>query len=168
MTRQESDKAHPPQSMRVPAPSALSELEESGPAATCHGSVVAVRGRGLLITGPSGVGKSRLAMEMIALGAHLVADDAVKLRRRGASVMVSSPAPTRGMIEARGIGLLSCPAAGEVPLTAIYDLGTVEEARLPPWRHISLLGCSLPLILGPKEGHAAPALILYMTYGRRA
>ncbi len=47
-----------------------------------HASAVAVDGRGCLITGASASGKSTLALEMIALGAELVADDRVDVRRR--------------------------------------------------------------------------------------
>ena len=51
-----------------PAPSAGAQL---------HGSVVAAGGRAVLITGAAGAGKTTLALEMIALGAELVADDRV-------------------------------------------------------------------------------------------
>lgn len=129
---------------------------------------MALRGRGLLILGPSGAGKSRLALDLIALGAGLVADDAVELLRRGDQVSLRAPAPTRGMIEARGIGLLACPAVGEVPLALVVDLGTPEPARLPPVRHMTVMGVTQPLLWTPKGGHAASALLLFLTYGRRA
>jgi len=45
---------------------------------TIHASCVAVDGKGLLITGASGSGKSALALQLMAFGAHLIADDRVK------------------------------------------------------------------------------------------
>ena len=50
-----------------------------------HATCVAVDGRGLLILGPSGSGKSALALQLIALGAQLVADDRTRVSRRGAA-----------------------------------------------------------------------------------
>ena len=54
-----------------------------------HASAVAIEGRAVLITGPSGSGKSGLALDIIALGARLVADDGVILRREGERLILS-------------------------------------------------------------------------------
>lgn len=116
--------------------------------------------------GPSGSGKSALALEMIALGAWLVADDAVELSTRGGRLIGRAIAETPGLIEARYLGLLRLPRQDEVPVQAVADLGRFETERLPPARSISLGGVSLPLLLAPPKGHAAAALLLYLRHGR--
>ena len=63
-----------------------------------HGSAVALEGRGLLILGASGTGKSALALRMMAHGARLVADDRVVLARRGDALIASAPPALRGTI----------------------------------------------------------------------
>ena len=78
-------------------------------AAQLHASAVAVEGRGCLITGAAGSGKSTLALEMVALGAELVADDRVDIRRSGKALLLSAPASIAGLVEARGVGILRLP-----------------------------------------------------------
>ncbi|MCF3973640.1 HPr kinase/phosphorylase [Paracoccus salsus] len=123
-----------------------------------HASTIALAGRGLLILGPAGAGKSSLALQMIAVGAELVADDRTDLRREGDGVVGSCPEPLRGRIEARGVGILRCAAHGPVRLAAVVDLGRSEDARLPQSRSYDLLGLALPLVLGPYRPHLYAAL----------
>ena len=82
----------------------------SGPGLTLHATCVAVEGRGVLITGPSGAGKSSLALALMAYGARLVADDRVTLSQVDGALWATCPPTIRGMIEARGIGLLNADA----------------------------------------------------------
>ena len=92
-----------------------------------HASCVAVAGRGLLIAGASGSGKSALALDLMAFGATLVADDRVCLQRAGAALLASAPPTIAGLIEARGIGLLRARAVtAPVPVAALIDLDRVE------------------------------------------
>ncbi|NCO15741.1 MAG: serine kinase [Alphaproteobacteria bacterium] len=119
------------------------------PGETLHASCVAHGARGLLILGASGAGKSALALELIALGADLVADDRVALRRQGAAVIASAPPALCGLIEARGAGLLRMPFAAEAAVTLALDLDGAETARLPPRRTTLLLGAAVPVILCP-------------------
>lgn len=74
--------------------------------ATC----VAIQGRGLLIEGPPGAGKSGLALALIDRGAALVGDDGVALERRGDALWALPPPNTRDLIEVRNLGLLRFPA----------------------------------------------------------
>ena len=69
-------------------------------AKTVHASCVACDGAGVLILGASGAGKSGLALNLMALGAALVADDRVVLSREGDVVLAACPLPLRGLIEA--------------------------------------------------------------------
>ncbi|MDO5614407.1 MAG: serine kinase [Paracoccus sp. (in: a-proteobacteria)] len=132
-----------------------------------HGSAVVLNGRGLLILGPSGSGKSALALALMGLGAGLVSDDRTVLRRAGDAVVADAPDSIRGLIEARGVGILRADAAGPVPLALVVDLGRVEDARLPPCRSHDLLGVALPLVLGPYGPHLSFALRQYLLGGRR-
>lgn len=127
-------------------------------APTRHGTVVALNGRGLLLIGPSGSGKSAVALGLIASGAVLVADDRVRLWRQGDRVMAEAPRATAGLIEARGVGILHARTAGPVPLTLICDLGRASSLRLPPPRGRVVLGIALPLVLGPASPHLVWAL----------
>ncbi|MEX0349261.1 MAG: HPr kinase/phosphorylase [Paracoccaceae bacterium] len=134
--------------------------------ANIHGSCVTVEGGALLIVGRSGGGKSALALEMMALGAELVADDRVELIRDQAQVLASAPAPITGLIEARGIGLLRATPSAPMPVRYVLDLDRVEEARLPEQAETLLLGCRLPLLAAPDAPHLAAALIQLLKAGR--
>ncbi|MEZ5685788.1 MAG: serine kinase [Paracoccaceae bacterium] len=145
----------------------------SGPARTAafniHASAVALDpGRGVLITGPSGAGKSALALELMALGAHLVADDRVDLWRDGDALMASAPAAIAGRIEARGVGILAAEAQERARIILVVDLAQEEAARLPPARVTEIGGVVLPLVLRVRSGHAAPAILQYLKGGRVA
>lgn len=132
-----------------------------------HGTTVALAGQGLLILGPSGSGKSSLALDLMSMGMELVADDRTDLLRREDEVIASCPGPLAGMIEAWGIGLLGAAPATPVALRLVVDLEQVEVARLPPRRAIHLLGKALPLVLGPYRPHLGSALRQYLLHGRK-
>jgi HPr kinase/phosphorylase len=133
-----------------------------------HASCVAVGGRGLLILGPSGAGKSSLALRLIGLGASLVADDRTEVTLRDGVLVAWSPAAIRGLIEARGVGLLRAPALAETPVTLAVELGQSEDQRLPPSRSVTILGCRLDLVLHLQNDHFPAALMLYLRHGRQA
>lgn len=135
-------------------------MSESPIATQLHASAVAVQGRGCLITGASAAGKSTLSLEMIALGAELVADDRVDLRRAGGAVILSAPPAIAGMIEARGVGILRLPARRDAPLALIVDLDEAERARLPEARRRELLGISCALVHG--RGRAGLAALIFV------
>lgn len=139
------------------------------PAPAAHASAVAFDGRAVLLTGPSGSGKSALALELLALGGLLVGDDAVLLRRDPAGgLMARAPEATRGLIEARGVGILRADALAEAAVALVVDMGTAETDRLPPPRHVTLLGVPLPL-LHKVESRCFPAAIRqYLRHGRNA
>lgn len=135
---------------------------------TLHATSVAVSGRGLLILGPSGSGKSALALQMLALGATLIADDRTILERNGDKVMLSCPPALSGMIEARGLGLLRAPAHPPCPLVLVADLAVTETARFPEPREATLLERSFPLVQRVDAPHFPAALLLQLKTGRAA
>lgn len=119
--------------------------ETDGP---LHASAVAVEGRGLLIIGQAGSGKTTLALEMIALGAELIADDRVQVRADGSGRAVLSPPPgIVGLVEVRGFGLARLPARREAPLALVADLDRAEAARLPERHERIVAGIACPVFL---------------------
>lgn len=120
----------------------------------------------MLIRGPSGAGKSALGLELMALGLRLVADDRTELARQGARVVARCPPAIRGLIEARGVGILRAEALEEAGVALVVDLGEAEAERLPPWREAELLGVALPCLHKPLTGHFAAAICQYLKAGR--
>ncbi|MFC6758724.1 HPr kinase/phosphorylase [Sulfitobacter porphyrae] len=101
-----------------------------------------------MIIGPSGAGKSALALQLIALGATLVADDRTRVSRRGDGVVADVPESIAGMIEARGLGILRVPGAGPTPLALVVDLSRAEQDRLPLPGPIRCWGWIFPACTG--------------------
>ena len=139
---------------------------ESGAAsdAWLHGSAVAAGEHALLITGAAGSGKTTLALEMIALGAELVADDRVdawpeKTGPDGAGrLWLSAPPNIAGLVEIRGFGLVRLAARPRVALKLIADLDLGESERLPPRHQRILSGIACPVILCKGRPGLAAAL----------
>lgn len=131
-----------------------------------HASCVSVDGKGVLICGASGAGKSGLALELMGYGAQLVADDRTVLRRKGDKIHASAPETIRGKIEARGIGILHADPVEEAPIVLIVSLDETETERLPPQRCALLLGLSVPLVQNSGIPHFAAAIHQYLKRGR--
>lgn len=127
-----------------------------------HASAVAHGGKGLLIIGASGAGKSSLALAMIALGAQLISDDRTDLAERGGALIARPPAALAGLIEARGIGILRLPYLTDAVIAAVVDLDNRETDRLPPRRRMDILGQQLDLIHGAHYLHFPAALMCYL------
>lgn len=127
-----------------------------------HGTAVAIGGRAVLLRGPSGSGKSDLALRLIDTGAQLVADDQSRLWRDGEIILVGAPAPIAGLIEARGIGILHLDAVAAARLCLIADLVPPDRVeRLPEPSSETVLGIALPtLLIAPFEASAPAKLRL--------
>lgn len=123
-------------------------MNDSAAPLVVHASVVALAGRGLLILGAAGSGKSALALALTGRGAALVADDRVALVRRGRALVARPPQATLGLVEARGIGILPLPAVPEAVLTLAVDLDRPPSARMPQKATITFLGVGIELISG--------------------
>jgi HPr kinase/phosphorylase len=128
-----------------------------------HATTVAVDEAGLMISGPSGSGKSALAIRMLALGAQLVSDDRTVLSRpdEGAPV-AEAPEAIRGLIEARGLGLVPVGPAGPTRLAAVLEMSIVAQERLPPDRSTDVLGFAIPLLHRVDAPWFADALVLWL------
>ncbi|SDH44903.1 HPr kinase/phosphorylase [Alloyangia pacifica] len=127
-----------------------------------HATAVAVEGRALLILGASGAGKSGLALEMMARGARLVADDRVVLTHEDGTLWATPPAPLAGLIEARGLGLLRAEHLPRAEVFAVLDLDTPETDRMPPCREIMLQSQNLPLLHNAAHPYFPAALVQYL------
>jgi HPr kinase/phosphorylase len=141
-------------------------LTGTGESLNVHGAAVALGGRGILILGASGSGKSRLALELIGRGAALVADDRVELSRHGGALMARAPAALAGLIEARGVGLLRVPAVPEAPVVLAVDLDRAAAARMPQRQTITYLGVGIELISGRDVPNLGGVLIICVQNGR--
>jgi len=122
-----------------------------------NGTCVSIDGHGVLLRGPSGSGRSDLALRLIDEGAHLVADDWTEVTVEAGRVFVSAPPAIAGLIEARGLGILALGCETRAPLALIVDLvdsGAVE--RLPEPARCDIAGLPVPCVrLAPFEASAA-------------
>lgn len=80
--------------------------EKLAPSDNIHGVLLSIYGKGVVITGDSGVGKSETALELIRRGHVLVADDRVDVTRIHNTIFGKAPEILRGMLEIRGIGII--------------------------------------------------------------
>lgn len=120
--------------------------------ATC----VAVRGRGLLIQGPPGSGKSSLALALLDRGAELVGDDGLTVAAKGSVLLASPPPNIAGLIEVRNVGLLVRPTVGSVPVALALRLDP-QAPRLPEEPEtLTIAGISLPCLAFWPDSPALP------------
>jgi HPr kinase/phosphorylase len=112
-----------------------------------HGTSIALDGAGILLRGPSGSGKSDLALRLIDAGARLVADDQTLLERLGEEVSLRAPPSIAGQMEVRGLGIVRVPAIAAAPLRLVVDLVPRDAVeRLPERRRCELAGALVPLL----------------------
>ncbi|HBQ22134.1 MAG: hypothetical protein DBW67_04735 [SAR116 cluster bacterium] len=102
------------------------------------------RGEGILLTGPSGIGKTGLMLEMIRSGGQLVGDDAVVLHNQSGSLFMTPPDATKGLVELRGVGVIRLEPAEKILVTMHLCLGHKISERLPNAQQVSWLGVGLP------------------------
>lgn len=133
------------------------------PCETRHGVLLELYGLGVLIEGRSGIGKSECALDLVARGHRLVADDAVEVRRvTDADLLGSAPEMLRGIMEIRGLGILD--------IAEVYGVSAISDpvhvrlvVQLEAWtdagadvdrlgldtRTLDILGVSLTQIVLP-------------------
>jgi HPr kinase/phosphorylase len=105
---------------------------------TVHASAVLVGDRAVLIRGPSGSGKSRLAFDLILAGragqipaATLVGDDRIFLKAAEGQLVVRPARELAGLIEIRGLGIRRCDFAEQAVVGLVVDLSAADAERMP-------------------------------------
>ncbi|MFC3228042.1 HPr kinase/phosphorylase [Marinibaculum pumilum] len=125
--------------------------------AILHATCIAIGEAGVLLRGPSGSGKSDLALRLIDAGAALVADDMVALAATDGRLRAAPPPPLAGLLEVRGIGPLRLPHRDADLCLAVDLVPAAEIERVPLPAELALLGCRLPLLRIDPEAASAPA-----------
>jgi HPr kinase/phosphorylase len=112
-----------------------------------HATAVAIGGRAVLLRGPSGSGKSDLALRLIDAGARLVADDQTRVERDGDILLVRAPEPIAGLIEVRGLGIVRVESLPVARLALIADLVAVQHVeRLPEPSSETIFRLAIPRV----------------------
>lgn len=136
-------------------------------AITLHASCVAVKGRAALILGASGRGKSALALQLMAFGADLVADDRTLITREGDVLWATAPKALSGMIEARSVGLLNARPITTAKVHVIIDMDVMETDRLPLPHSRVIGGVSCECLHKVDSPYFPAAVLQYLREGRR-
>ena len=103
---------------------------------TIHASAVLIGARAVLIRGPAGSGKSRLALALIRAGGtlpftRLVGDDRVYVEAAHGRLLVRSAEALTGLIEVRGLGIRRLPYEPIAVVGLVVDLAAADAERLP-------------------------------------
>ncbi|QNM83035.1 HPr kinase/phosphatase C-terminal domain-containing protein [Sphingomonas sabuli] len=126
---------------------------------TVHATCVASAGRAVLILGPSGSGKSDLALRLLDRGFQLVSDDRTIISRDGGRLLASAPAQIAGKMEIRGFGIVDMESTEAVPIALAVEL-TSEVPRMPQENAArQFLGTDLPLVLIDAMTASAPSKV---------
>jgi serine kinase of HPr protein (carbohydrate metabolism regulator) len=133
-----------------------------------HATCVNLNSGGILLRGPSGVGKSDLALQLIDQGARLVADDYVALSADDGRLVGATPHTIRGLLEVRGVGVMEVPTSTSVHIRLVVDLVTDGEVpRLPEPGLAELEGVAVPRItLSAREASATAKIRLALNAAR--
>src|SRR5262249_29599996 len=144
--------------------------------ATIHASAVLVGNSAVLIRGPSGSGKSRLALDLIVCGragmiakAELVGDDRLHVSAEAGALVVRTAENHAGQLEVRGLGIRRLPFAREARVGLVVDLDADDAARLPEPSslEITLNGVKLPRIPVGRGFAALPLVIAALSTDRQ-
>ncbi len=136
--------------------------------ATVHASAVLTGNRAVLIRGPAGSGKTRLALALLEAArigripfARLVADDRVELAAHHGRLLLRPPAALAGLIEARGLGIRRMPWEAVAVAGVVVDLDAPDAARMPdaPTQVTELEGVRLPRLAVAVAADALAAVL---------
>lgn len=109
-------------------------------------TAVAIGGRALLIEGPPGSGKSSLALALIDRGAMLIGDDGVMLEAAGGQLLAHPHPETRGLLEVRGLGLLTFETCETAPVALVLRLDSGAPRFVEAAESAERAGVSVPLL----------------------
>ncbi|QFI74251.1 serine kinase [Bradyrhizobium betae] len=150
----------------------MSQGSSSDGGPSVHASAVKVGPLAVLIRGPSGSGKSRLAFDLIMAGragmvetAVLVGDDRVHLATVGHEIEVRPAPRLAGLIEVRGLGIRRCDFVEHATVGLVVDLDAAEAERLPAAESLktSISGVEIPRIPVGRGYSPLPLVVAVLT-----
>lgn len=109
-------------------------------------TVVAIKGRGVLIEGAPGSGKSSLALALIDRGAKLVGDDGVALAAVNGRLLASPAPATAGLLEVRNVGLVPMPFIDRAAIALVIALDPEAPRFIDTAEERGLLGVMVPMV----------------------
>ena len=146
---------------------------ELAPMKTMHGVFLQIYGKGVLLTGESGMGKSEIALELIKKGHLLVADDRVDCAVIHKQIIGQAPEILKQMLEIRGVGIINVSKMFGV--ASVLDKARVDlNIHIEPWepdkqydrlgieekKYTDILGVQIPkLVIPVKEGRSMGVII---------
>jgi HPr kinase/phosphorylase len=139
--------------------------------ATVHASAVLVGCRAVLIRGPSGSGKSQLALALIETArtgslpfARLVGDDRIHLKVAHGRLLVQAAEALMGLVEARGLGLMQIRYEASAVIGLVVDLAATDAERLPEaaGRRTEIQGVGLSRLAVALGTPALPAVLAFI------
>ncbi|MCK1740918.1 HPr kinase/phosphatase C-terminal domain-containing protein [Bradyrhizobium sp. 139] len=145
-------------------------MSDRGP--SVHASAVKVGTLAVLIRGPSGSGKSRLAFDLIMAGragvverAVLVGDDRVHLATVGHEIEVRPCGTLAGLIEIRGLGIRRCDFVEHATVGLVVDLDAADAERMPATESLktTISGVEIPRIPVARDHSPLPLVVAALT-----
>ena len=127
-----------------------------------HSSCVTFQKQGVLVIGTSGSGKSVLVADLISRGGRLVSDDQTVVKSLNDAPVASPPEALKGLLELRGIGLVTMPFDASAAIDLVVDLDHAPSARLPEPKRILVCGHSRPLLAGKDIPNLTTSIIVYI------
>lgn len=112
-----------------------------------HATCVTLKGKGVLICGKPGSGKSSLALQLMDRGALLVSDDQTFLTQKGETLIAQPPSSLKGLLEVRGVGICPFPHQDQSPIALWVDICEEKDVeRLPNQDFIEYYTIQVPYL----------------------
>jgi HPr kinase/phosphorylase len=137
---------------------------------TVHACAVLVGAHAVLIRGPSGSGKSQLALRLIIAAqsgllpfARLVADDRIRLEPCHGRLLARAPDALAGLIEVYGLGIRHMPHEPVAVIGSVVELAAPDAQRLPERAEVEVEGITLPQLKIAKGHDPYPSILAWLT-----
>ncbi|RIX31723.1 HPr kinase/phosphorylase [Sphingomonas edaphi] len=124
-----------------------------------HASTVALNGHAVIISGPSGSGKSDLTLRLLDHGFILVSDDRTIVHRDGDRLVASAPPTIKGKLEVRGIGIVDVNSVDDIPVGLVVELTNTIQRMPDDGQERLILGVHIPLINVDAMTASAPSKV---------
>ena len=140
-------------------------------APTIHASAVLIGAHAVLIRGPSGSGKSLLALALLQAAergalrfARLVADDRAHVEAAHGRLLVRPAPALAGMLEVRGVGIRRMAHEPVAVVQTVVELGQTDVERMPDHTiaQAQIEGITVPRLAVAPSTDALPAVLAYL------